>query len=100
MIDYYLHALFFRSEDAVDYMSKLIQFQAATDRRYNMTLHLNDTILQLTIQCLPSNERRARNELLAAMDENGLHEDWPKVLVLTNNDQNDVPREFIDGSVP
>jgi hypothetical protein len=96
---YFLHALFIRSEDAVCDMSKLIDFQDATDRRYNLTLHLNDTILQLTIPCLPSTQKRARHELLSAMDDNGLHADWPKVLLLTNSDSMDVPKKYIDWSV-
>ncbi|GKU05609.1 hypothetical protein FLAG1_08487 [Fusarium langsethiae] len=96
---YFLHALFFKSEGAVVDMPKLIDFQAATDKRYNMALHLNETILQLTIPCVPLTEQKARNELFAAMDENDMHKDWSKVLVVTNSDPSDVPKEYIDGTL-
>ncbi|KAL6917253.1 hypothetical protein FSHL1_008681 [Fusarium sambucinum] len=95
----FLHALFYKSEDAVFDMSKLIEFQTATDKRYNMALHLNETILQLTIPCVPSTEQKARDELFTAMDENNLHKDWSKVLIVTNTDPSDVPKYYIDGTL-
>ncbi|CEI61445.1 hypothetical protein FVEN_g9462 [Fusarium venenatum] len=96
---YFLHAMFYKSEDAVFDMSKLIEFQTATDKRYNMALHLNETILQLTIACVPLTEKKARDELFTAMDENDLHKDWSKMLVVTNTDPSDVPKQYINGTL-
>lgn len=98
MTRHYLHAIFFRNEGiSADYMSKLINFQTVTHTRYNMSLYFDDILLQLTIPCMPSSLKRERNELLAAMDQYGLHEDWPKVFMLVNEEPHDVPNRYIDG---
>jgi hypothetical protein len=98
MTRHYLHAIFFRSEEvSAVYMSKLINFQTLTQTRYNMSLYFDDILLQLTIPCMPSSLNRARNEMLAAMDQYDLHEDWPKVFMLINEEPHDVPNRYIDG---
>ena len=98
MTRYYLHALFFRNEEvSADYMSRLINFQTVTQTRYNMSLYFDDILLQLTIPCMPSSLNRERNEMLGAMDQYGLHDDWPKVFMLVNEEPHDVPNRYIDG---
>lgn len=96
---YFLHALFFKREGAPFDMTKMVAFQNATEKRYNMAFHLDETILQLTIPCLPSTEQKTRDQLFAAMDEYDLHNEWPKVLIVTNDDQSDVPKAYIDGTL-